>query len=79
MNRIDPRTIYLPKYKLIKEYPGMQGKLGLEISKDGYTKTGVIPIANDAKDFPEFWHDMDNKHDSHRSGDGHYPGLPFTP
>lgn len=55
MNKIDPRTIYKPFFRLQKEYPGFSGKIGLEVSEQGYTKTGVIPVAPDAKDFPEFW------------------------
>ena len=51
----DPRSWWNPDYKLIKEYPGMKGRLGLEVSKEGYTKNGVIPIAFDCAMWPEFW------------------------
>ena len=53
----DPRSRWTPDYVLIKEYPGFIGKTGLLVSKEGYAKNGVIPIAEDCTKFPEFWHE----------------------
>jgi hypothetical protein len=60
-NKNDIRSRYIPFYKLVKEYPGFKDRLGLEISKEGYSKNGVIPIVHNPEDFPEFWSKIESK------------------
>ncbi len=54
-SKTDPRSWWKPAFKLKKEYPGFEGRWGLLVSEEGYTKSGVITIVKNPHRWPDNW------------------------